>query len=299
MAKKLSDQSRSILSYRPNISFVEPEQQPGFIEPIEEPIQTEEVQDVRDKVKRLAKAVNQLAASIQAKADIKSKNMTIKLDPIVDASVVASMKRMYGHEKIDPYQITYAQYKKCKERLREKGEELGKRMIVSPEDLQKVKDSVTKPTSSFEGRAFKLEEVFGNDLAAEKIRQSIENKPPSAQLTGDQIDNLPFTQLGGFNTKEAKNGGLRPELQDKGIVIPPIDMEVLQAYLVRIFVNAIWEKFVYPLFSQLPVVGELMPEQLVEIPADGFSAQELVDLGVPVLGYPKPEQPNPDTSGGS
>lgn len=301
MAKKLSDQSRDILSYRPNIAFVEPEQQPGFIEPIEIPTQIEEVQDLRDKAKRLAKAVNTLASAVQARADIKSKDMVIKLDPSADAAVVASVKRMYGHEDINPYEITYDQYRRCKERMREKGEELGERMIISPEDIQKVKDSVTKPASSFGGRAVatSLDDIFGNDPAAQNIKQVLEEKPPTAQLTADQIDAPPFNQLGGYNTEDAKNGGLRPELQDKGVVIPPIDMELLQAYLVRIFVNAIWEKFVYPLFKNLPIVGELLPEQLVTIPADGFSAEDLVELGVPVFGYPKPEQPEPDIPEGS
>ena len=56
--------------------------------------------------------------------------------------------------------------------------------------------------------------------------------------------------------------------------------------------NAIWEKFFLPIFGELPVIGELLPEQLVEIPEDGYSAQEMVNLGIPVFGYPKPDQPD-------
>lgn len=261
MTKKLDSQSRDILSYRPNITFVEPDQQPGEIEAIEEAEQAEEVQDLRDKAKRLASAVNTLAAAVQAKADIKAKDMVIKLDPVADAAVVASVKRMYGHEKINPYEITYDQYKRCKERMREKGEELGERMTISTADIQKIKDAVSSPSSS----------LPGSDSVLEGLTE-------------------PFSQLGGFNTEAARNGGLRPELQDKAQIIEPIDMEVLQAYLVRIFVNAIWEKFFLPLFGSLPVIGELLPEQLVEIPSDGYSAEELVSLGVPVIGYPKPGQ---------
>ena len=261
MAKKLDFQDRSILSYRPNITFVEPEHKPGEIEALPEPDQAEEVQDLRDKAKRLANAVNTLAIAVQAKADIKAKDMVIKLDPVADAAVVASMKRMYGHEKINPYEITYEQYKGCKDRLREKGEELGERMIISNDDIRKVKDAVSRPTGSL---------------------------PGSQSVTEGVVK--PFTQLGGFNTEAAKNGGLRPELQNNAQIIEPIDMEVLQAYLVRIFVNAIWEKFFLPIFGSLPVIGELLPEELVEIPSDGYSAEELVSLGVPVIGYPKPGQ---------
>lgn len=262
MAKKLDYQSRGILSYRPNITFVEPEHISGEIEAEVEPAeQAEEIQEMRGKAKSLANAVNTLAAAVQAKADIKAKDMVIKLDPVADAATVASMKRMYGHEKINPYEITYDQYKRCKERLREKGEELGERMVISTEDLQKVRDAISRPTGS----------LPGSDSVLEGIVE-------------------PFNQLGGFNTEAARNGGLRPELQDDAQIIEPIDMEVLQAYLVRIFVNAIWEKFFLPLFGSLPVIGELLPEQLVEIPSDGYSAEELVSLGVPVIGYPKPGQ---------
>jgi hypothetical protein len=274
MAKKLDSRSKDILSYRPNIEFVEPEQEPGVIEPIPEPTQAEEVQELRDKVKTLAKAVNVLAAAVQAKVDIKAKNMIIKLDPKADAAVVASFKRMYGHEKINPYEITYEQYKKCKERMREKGESLGQRTALKEEDIQAVKDKISRPTSSLAGTA---------------TQDNV--------LLNEQAGPQPFNQLGGYNTEAARNGGLRPELDSNAQVIEPIDMEVLQAYLVRIFVNAIWEKFFLPLFEGLPVVGDLMPEQLVEIPADGYSAEELVALGVPVFGYPKPEQPQPDTNG--
>jgi len=257
MSKKLSSKGRDVLSYRPNISFVEPDQQPGVITPIPEEVQVEEIKELRDKTKSLASAVNSLATAIQAKADLKAKDMVIKLDPVVDAAVVASVKRMFGHEKINPYEITYAQYKQCKERMREKGEALGARMAISAEDLAEIKNATSSPA-------------------------------------GSAVTIPPFTQLGGYNTEAAKNGGLRPELQKQGQVIEPIDMEVLQAYLVRIFVNAIWEKFFYPLFKDLPVVGELLPEELVEIPKDGYSAEELVALGVPVFGYDKPEQEKPD-----
>jgi hypothetical protein len=274
MGKKLSEKSKNILSYRPRIEFIEPDQTPGKIEAIAIPAQREEVQDLRDQVKSLAKAVNTLAAAVQAKADIKAKNMVIKLDPITDAAVIASVKRMYGHTKINPLEITYEQYRQCKERMRQKGEELGERMIVSEEAIKAIKDAVTKPSASLAGV------------------MDIPDKPSYAQSSADAVQ--AFNQFGGYNTEESSTGGLRPELQEQGVVIPPIDMDVLQAYIVRIFVNAVWEKFVYPLFKELPIVGELLPVQLVEIPSDGYSAEDLVSLGVPVFGYPKPEQPKPN-----
>ena len=245
MARDLDTKSQDILSYRPNISFVEPAQEPGTIIPIETPVQLEQVESLQEEVKILAKAVNMMATAIQARADEKAKTLSIALDPSVDAAVVASVKRQFGHEKINAQEITYAQYKYCKDRLRERGEELGQRTTITPEALAKAAQTVSRP---------------GQDLSA-------------------------VTQLGGYNTAAAKNGGLRPELQENARVIDPIDMDKFQAYIVQIFVNAIWEKFILPAFPDF--VKSALPKQLCKIPADGFSAEQLVSMGVPVFGYEK------------
>jgi len=267
MGKRLNDKSRDILAYRPKINFVEPDIEPGEILAKEEPPQREEISNTREKVKGLAKAVNTLATAVQARVDQKAKDMIIQLDPVTDAAVVQSVKRMYGHEPgMNPNQITYTQYKECKERMRKKGEELGARMKITEEDLAEARNKISAPTGAV-----------------------------TASITEGYLPNIknPFVQFGGANTPAASNGGLRPELNKKAMIIDPIDMDVLQSYLVRIFVNAIWEKFIRPVFPDF--VKDILPEELAEIPADGFSAEELVALGVPVFGYEKPEQAQPDT----
>jgi hypothetical protein len=95
MAKRLDDDSRNILEFRPDIDFVEPEVEPAVPRPVPEPLQPEEIlEDIR-KTKALAKAVSTLAATVQARADVKAQNMVISLDPKVDAPTIAAMKRMF------------------------------------------------------------------------------------------------------------------------------------------------------------------------------------------------------------
>jgi hypothetical protein len=236
-----------ILEYRPTIAYDEPDAKPGDIDPYIEESKHDAQISLQTKAKSLAKSVNALATAIQARVDLKAAEAEVKLDKNTDAAIIASMKRMFGHDAIDPTVITYEQYKSCKERMRKKGEELGQRTAITPESL--------------------------ND-----VQQKIESSGVSLSE---------FTGLGKAGTPEARNGGLRPELQKDGQLIEPIDVAQLQAYLVRIFVNAVWGKFLLPIFEQVPGMEGILPDQLAEIPPDGYSAQELVNLGIPVIGYEK------------
>lgn len=142
MAKRLDDESRELLAYRPDIKFIEPEVMPGEIEPIEVPVQLEEIEIERQKVRQLAKAVNVLATAIQARADERAKGMVIELDPKVDAQAVAAMRRKFPDD--DPTKITFEQYRSCKEDMRKRGEEIGKQASISPEQV----DRATEPDAT-------------------------------------------------------------------------------------------------------------------------------------------------------
>ena len=53
MTDRLEDSDRSVLEYRPNIAFVEPDQQEGVIDGVDD-VQFEDVQDARLQIKKLA-----------------------------------------------------------------------------------------------------------------------------------------------------------------------------------------------------------------------------------------------------
>lgn len=102
-----------ILTYKPNIGFVEPEQEP--ISYNEDPPE-ESTDDTRDKTKTLINNLDNLSKLFglaQQRVDNKVKaggGVTIKLDPVKDAATIAAMKRKFP-DKADPTQLTYDDYK--------------------------------------------------------------------------------------------------------------------------------------------------------------------------------------------
>ena len=51
---------------------------------------------------------------------------------------------------------------------------------------------------------------------------------------------------GGYGTKESENGGLRPEANASGHIIPPLNIEEVQIDLICILVNFTWKNFIKP-----------------------------------------------------
>lgn len=230
MVKRLDPEDRNLLEFRPSIRFIEPEVISEVIEPIEE-LQSEDIKDKRRQVKQLAKAVDILATTIQAMVDDKAKNMKIKLDPAVDPAAVAAMNRKFPGENSE--EITYDQYKRVKDDLRELGNEIGKKALVTPEQIADERDDA--------------------DLAQQ-------NK------TSNRI-----AQMGGFDTPEAMNGGLRPELQSVTQIIPPIDIAKIQIDLICVLVNFIWKVFIKSVFKPIaipppfgPSLADLLPDKLCD-----------------------------------
>jgi len=120
MANELDTKSRNLLSFRPNIHYVEPPQEPVAPNPISIPV----VDDGANKVtelNNLAGAVGILAAAVQEQIDTVSANIVIKLDPRVDAAAMSAIGRQFPGA--DTNYITYPQYKQMRDLIQAYGEE--------------------------------------------------------------------------------------------------------------------------------------------------------------------------------
>ena len=254
MVKKLDQDSRDLLSYRPDIMFIEPEAEEQEIEAVVSPTQIEDIQQKRQEVKQLAKAVNALATTLQARADERAKGMYIHLDPKVDAAAVQAMKRLYPND--DPTKITYDQYKQCKERMRENGEAIGKKVIITTEDI-----------------------IAARDQAA-----------AIAAINDEEAAKGAYNQLGGWNTDEARTGMLRPEVNTKLQVVEPLDMAEVQDILLKILANFLWKYFIRPQIP-LPPGTPGLPERLVDV--DMAVVNSLLAAGIDVPGYKKGKDQEP------
>lgn len=255
MVKRLDEDSRDILLYRPNITFIEPEVEPQPPEPLPPtPLQIEDIQQKRQEVKQLAKAVNALATTLQARADERAKGMAIKLDPKVDATAMQAMKRLYPED--DPTQITYDQYKQCKERMRQTGEDIGKQAIITTDDI-----------------------IAARDQAASV-----------AAINDQEVAASAFNQLGGWNTEEAKNGMLRPETNPKLQIVKPLDMAEFQDIVIKMLVNFMWKYYIRPQIP-LPPGTPGLPERLVDV--DQRFVDSLLLAGISVPGYKKTKEQEP------
>jgi len=207
MAKRLDDESRELLAYRPDIKFIEPEVMPGEIEPIEVPVQLEEIEIERQKVRQLAKAVNVLATAIQARADERAKGMVIELDPKVDAQAVAAMRRKFPDD--DPTKITFEQYRSCKEDMRKRGEEIGKQASISPEqvdratepDATNVRPELDKNSQIIEPLDIPkfqdiVTKILANDLWEKFILDALKPIPGAKSVLPDKLCEVPKDMVG-------------------------------------------------------------------------------------------------------
>lgn len=239
MAKRLEDESRDTLSYRPDIRFIEPDIEEDLALPPPEPTQLEDVISERAKIKQLAKAVESLATATQARADEKAKGMWIKLDPVVDNVGVQAMRRMYPNA--NPTKISYEQYRNCKENMVQQGLDIGKKALVTEEDIAAAKDAAIASG----GIATAVAKGTPAESAVEAAGAA------SAAGVGEVAA---FNQLGGYNTPEAKNGGLRPELDRKSQVVEPLDIDDFQLNIIHMLINFIWKEFIKPILPIPPGV---------------------------------------------
>jgi len=137
---KLDSNSRDILKFRPNINFVEPDQEEGEITALPDPSDPEEVSNERKKIKAYADALKLLAELTQGLIDDEAEGQIIELDPSVDALAIQAMRRSYPDA--DPNRITYEQYKLCEDSIRDHGEKIGQNAVITPDDVAKARESL-------------------------------------------------------------------------------------------------------------------------------------------------------------
>lgn len=247
MTKKLDDASRDLLAFRPNIAFVEPDQEEQELGPFkdEEP-QLEDILAERKQVKKLAEAVNALATAVQARVDLKAKDVVMVLDPLVDGAVIQAMRVCFPQDIAT--QITYAQYKHCKDDMRLLGVEIAKKTTLDPVAVQQARDE-----------------------AVESVK-----------------DIGKSTQFGGFNTPEGREGRLRPEVQARARIIDPIDLEDFQVNMICVLVNYIWKHLIKPVFDKAGIpapikitIGSLLPDRICDPGFEGPGPPGFLLLGEP------------------
>lgn len=156
MPREIDSQSRSILNFRPVIDFVEPEVEAATPNPITQPPPIvddfAEAEKVRLELFNLAESVDVLATAMQARIDLKAKDMAIKLDPVVDAHIIDAINRAYPD--LDDETITYDMYKQCRENMRLYADAQASKNNLSEEEIAAASDP-TGIAAIFNGAAAK------------------------------------------------------------------------------------------------------------------------------------------------
>lgn len=116
--------------------------------------------------------------------------------------------------------------------------------------------------------------------------------PDEVKIAADRIaEGQAFTELGGFNTPGSRTGGLRPELDGRLVILPPLSMAEFQINIICILVNFIWKNFIKKTIedSSPPVstVFKLMPDRLCD-PGGDIEIPGLFILGEKPPIVPKP-----------
>lgn len=160
MSRDIPAQSRNILTFRPVIDFIEPAVEAAVPNPVEVPVVIDDIveaEKVRSELFNLAESVDVLATALQARIDLKAKDMVIDLDPIVDRAVLDAINR--AHPDHDQNNIPYSMYKECREEIRlyadkqadknnlteKEVEDAGK----DPEGMARIFDSAAAKNGSF------------------------------------------------------------------------------------------------------------------------------------------------------
>ena len=132
----IDNKSKDVLTFRPKIDFVEPDQEPATPHPKEVIPDDPTIKDIdlrRDRIKALADAVALLAQLVQTEIDTRAEAVVVRLDQNIDAATIQAVARMYPGA--DSGQITYDQFRQCEENLREYGKEVGKQALIDKDDI--------------------------------------------------------------------------------------------------------------------------------------------------------------------
>ena len=141
MSEPIDPDSRSVLEYIPDIRYVEPDvvsEDPAqlFVDP--DPIKMQPAIEKAKAVQLFAQNIEKIAEGAQEKADELAKGFEVVLKPKTeDVSAISAMRRQYPSE--NSKKITYDQYKKCKDHLRELANKISDKVLsgLSDENLEK------------------------------------------------------------------------------------------------------------------------------------------------------------------
>lgn len=140
MSKEIDSSSRNLLNFKPVIDFIEPAQQPVSPNPVPAPApiidDIVEAEKIRVELFNLAESVDVLATAVQARIDLKAKDMAIALDPNVDRAVLDAIGREFPDAGD---QITYSMYKECREHIRAYADAQAAKNAITPEQIADAK----------------------------------------------------------------------------------------------------------------------------------------------------------------
>jgi hypothetical protein len=150
MSERLDQESRSVLEYRPNISFVHPEV--ASEEP--DPVDYAKVSAPGDGVARLkelqqmAKNVKAVAEKVQERADQLASGFEVELDTTTDGNCIRALQRHYPGA--NPLKVTYEQYKQCKEHQRKLMEEMPGKILnpLKESEIKKAEKALAEGNAS-------------------------------------------------------------------------------------------------------------------------------------------------------
>jgi len=282
--------------------------------------QLEDFLDKLRKTMKLAQAADILATFMQARADEKAKNMVINLDSKVDSAVIQAMTRRFPGT--DPTRITYQQYRDCKDKMREAGQQIARKANVTPDQINNLREdavnmlgggtvrdsgvntgSDSTDSTSAGGSTTGSSSTTGTDSSGTGTDSGINGITRAAgRRAGEQQSGSGTAKgtgygltIGGFDTEAAKTGGLRPELDTNMQIIEPLDLAEMQFSLICILVNFIWKNFILKAFD-FKIVGksiiDFLPKKLCK--AGNIEAPDLILLGgkIPDLFTQKPPSPS-------
>jgi len=256
MPRDLPADDRGILEQRPNIAFVEPRVLPVPPRPI--PAELPPVEAVKNELaqtKALANAVDVLAGLIQARVNLKAKDMEIDLDPKIDAPVIGAMARAYPDA--DSTVITYEQYIACKNKLLERGVQVADQALVNsnPDVIAEARKAPV--TDDYE--AAKKTALYGSKKAK---RGGLRPELDENNMIIEPIDMDEFQKC---------------------------MIKILTNYIWKKFIRPI---LFIVLNAMIPFSGFALPKKLTKCPK-GFKVKELLEAGAPILGEKKPKKQKP------
>jgi len=129
----LGEIDREILTFRPDIEFVEPEVEERAVPA---PLIGAPALDL-PRVRALASSVATLAAAVQKKADVRARGLAIDLLVPADSAIIQAMRRHYPGA--DPTKITYQQYRDCKDAIRLHGLQAAQNANITKAEVDAAK----------------------------------------------------------------------------------------------------------------------------------------------------------------